>query len=85
MFLHCAEAIDCVTNNSVSKVTACWREDGNSFPGGSRVYFSAVTSSLYLKMTSPWNRDLPEKQRVSGYSRNYPHFMEPEGSLPHSR
>jgi hypothetical protein len=40
VFLHFVEVIDCNnTNNSVSKMTACWRYDGISFPGGGTVYF----------------------------------------------
>jgi hypothetical protein len=38
---------------------------------------------LYLQLT-PWNRVLPEKL-TSPQSRNSPHFMEPERSLPHSQ
>jgi hypothetical protein len=39
----------------------------------------------YLYFHYPWSRVLPEKLKVLSYSRNSPHFMEPEGSSPHSQ
>ena len=45
-----------------------------------------VKNSLAVDRLTPWTRVLPEK--LTGpfsYSRNSPHFMEPEVSLPHSQ
>ena len=38
-----------------------------------------------LVLRTPWSRVLLEKLTGSQQSRNSPHFMEPEGSLPHSQ
>ena len=38
-----------------------------------------------LVFCTPWIRVFLEKLTGSQQSRNSPHFMEPEGSLPHSQ
>ena len=40
---------------------------------------------LLTYILTPWSRVLLEKLTSFQHSRNSPHFMEPEGSLPHSQ
>jgi hypothetical protein len=44
-----------------------------------KIYPKEVFLVVYIILT-PWSRILPEKLKVLSYSRNSPHFMEPEGS-----
>jgi len=39
----------------------------------------------HLYVLTVWSRVIPEKLVDSIYSRNFQHFMEPEGSLLHSQ
>jgi len=40
--------------------------------------------SIFIRNRSPWSRVLLEKLTSSQMVKNFPYFMEPEGSLPHS-
>ena len=42
---------------------------------------TTTTNNTYL--LTPWNRVLLEKLTGLQLVKKYPHFMEPEGSLPH--
>jgi len=40
--------------------------------------------TTYLLIT-PWSRVIFEKQTISQLVKKFPHFIDPEGSLPHSK
>jgi len=44
-----------------------------------------LLTHLLTYLLTPWNRVFLEKLTVSQLVINSPHFMEPEGSLPHSQ
>ena len=49
------------------------------------VTFSVLYSLPHTSLLTTWGGILTEKLTVYSWSRNSPHFMEPEGSLPHSQ
>ena len=54
---------------------------------GSRILFriSAAKSNLFSYLLTPWYRILLEKLTGLQLIKKFPHFTEPEGSLPHSQ
>jgi hypothetical protein len=52
--------------------------------GRSNVSYSLKEDVVFLNLT-PCNRGISEKLTVSQLLNNHPHFMEPQGSLPHSQ
>ena len=47
--------------------------------------FNSQHTHLPAYLFTPWSRVLPEKLTDSQLVKKFPHFMEPEGSLPHSQ
>jgi hypothetical protein len=54
------------------------------FESNVEISSSFETKFTCLYLLTPWSRVLPEKLKRFNYSRNSSHFMEPEGSSPHS-
>jgi hypothetical protein len=66
-----------------------WRENGSLqdlfLTGITATTITATTAATATITTTPGNKVLPEKLRDFQPINNSPHFMETEGSLPHSQ
>jgi hypothetical protein len=47
--------------------------------------YALITVPEKYNEITPWSRVFPEKLTGSQLVKNFPHFMEIEGSLPHSQ
>jgi len=52
---------------------------------GHYIHCVYTSTDLITYLLTPWSRVLLEKLTFLSLSRNSPHFMEPEGSLPYLR
>jgi len=60
------------------------RGEGGRKLGGGRKFVRKFATYIHTYLLTPWSR-VPLQKQIGSQSRNSPHFMEPEGSLPHSQ